>query len=291
MGGVALLARALGHRVTGSDTQVYPPMSTQLAEAGIQLQEGYLAAHLDPTPDQVVVGNALSRDNEAVEYLLDQYLVAAERIGLGALIALNKMDLLEPDGQVQFSETGRWLQKVCPGVGAVAVGGQFIIPEGGAVDVEALAEEALASVSIPGPAIRTSPELDRIYVRVPTWLWVDGSWWHGYQATASAGRVTATVTATPRSSSWTLGDGSTVRCDGPGIAWNPGLPEDVTSCAHTYTTSSAGRPGDKFSLSAAVQLDVSWTSNIGQGGTLPAISRTSTQPIVVGEIQAVGTSG
>lgn len=197
----------------------------------------------------------------------------------------------DADGQVQFSETGRWLQKVCPGVGAVAVGGQFIIPEGGAVDVEALAEEALASVSIPGPAIRTSPELDRIYVRVPTWLWVDGSWWHGYQATASAGRVTATVTATPRSSSWTLGDGSTVRCDGPGIAWHPGLPEDVTSCAHTYTTSSAGRPGDTFSLSAAVQLDVSWTSNIGQGGTLPAISRTSTQPIVVGEIQAVGTSG
>lgn len=72
MGGVALLARALGHRVTGSDTQVYPPMSTQLAEAGIQLQEGYLAAHLDPAPDQVVVGNALSRGNEAVEYLLDR---------------------------------------------------------------------------------------------------------------------------------------------------------------------------------------------------------------------------
>lgn len=197
----------------------------------------------------------------------------------------------DADGQVQFSETGRWLQKVCPGVGAVAVGGLFIIPEGGAVDVEALAEEALASVSIPGPAIRTSPDIDRIYVRVPTWLWVDGTWWHGYQATASAGRVTATVTATPRSSSWTLGDGSTVRCDGPGIAWHPGLPEDATSCAHTYTTSSAGRPGDTFSLSAAVQLDVSWTSNIGQGGTLPAISRTSTQPIVVGEIQAVGTSG
>lgn len=197
----------------------------------------------------------------------------------------------DADGQVQFSETGRWLQKVCPGVGAVAVGGLFIIPEGGAVDVEALAEEALASVSIPGPAIRTSPDIDRIYVRVPTWLWVDGTWWHGYQATASAGRVSATVTATPRSSSWTLGDGSTVRCDGPGIAWHLGLPEDATSCAHTYTTSSAGRPGDTFSLSAAVQLDVSWTSNIGQGGTLPAISRTSTQPIVVGEIQAVGTSG
>lgn len=197
----------------------------------------------------------------------------------------------DSSGRTQFSSSGRWLQKVCPGVGAVSIDGQFLIPEGGAVDVEALAQEALASVSIPGPVIRTSPDVDRIYVRVPTWLWVDQSWWHGYQATASAGRVTATVTATPLSSSWSLGDGSTVRCEGPGIAWHPGLAEDATSCAYTFTTSSAGRPGDAFSLSAAVQFDVSWTSNIGQGGTLPAIARTSTQSVVVGEIQAVGTGG
>jgi UDP-N-acetylmuramate: L-alanyl-gamma-D-glutamyl-meso-diaminopimelate ligase len=72
MGGVALLARALGHRVTGSDAQVYPPMSTQLAAAGIPLWEGYDPAHLEPAPDQVVVGNALSRGNPAVEALLDR---------------------------------------------------------------------------------------------------------------------------------------------------------------------------------------------------------------------------
>ncbi|MGD2082071.1 MAG: UDP-N-acetylmuramate:L-alanyl-gamma-D-glutamyl-meso-diaminopimelate ligase [Chromatiales bacterium] len=71
MGGVALLARALGHQVTGSDAQVYPPMSTQLERAGIRLMEGYAAGHLDPPPDQVVVGNALSRGNPAVEHMLD----------------------------------------------------------------------------------------------------------------------------------------------------------------------------------------------------------------------------
>jgi UDP-N-acetylmuramate: L-alanyl-gamma-D-glutamyl-meso-diaminopimelate ligase len=72
MGGVALLARALGHRVTGSDANVYPPMSTQLAAAGIDLMEGYDPAHLEPAPDQVVVGNALSRGNPAVEAMLDR---------------------------------------------------------------------------------------------------------------------------------------------------------------------------------------------------------------------------
>jgi UDP-N-acetylmuramate: L-alanyl-gamma-D-glutamyl-meso-diaminopimelate ligase len=71
MGGIALLARQLGYQVSGSDANVYPPMSTQLEEQGIVLLEGYKAAHLDPAPDLVVIGNALSRGNEAVEYILN----------------------------------------------------------------------------------------------------------------------------------------------------------------------------------------------------------------------------
>ena len=72
MGGMALLARALGHRITGSDTKVYPPMSTQLEAQGIALSEGYDPAHLEPAPDLVVIGNALSRGNPAVEHILDR---------------------------------------------------------------------------------------------------------------------------------------------------------------------------------------------------------------------------
>lgn len=71
MAGLALLARAQGHQVSGCDAQVYPPMSTQLAEAGIEVLQGYDPAHLQPAPDQVVVGNAMTRGNPAVEYLLD----------------------------------------------------------------------------------------------------------------------------------------------------------------------------------------------------------------------------
>ena len=72
MGGLALLARQRGIEVTGSDQHVYPPMSTQLADAGITLIEGYDPAPLQQLqPDLVVIGNALSRGNPSVEYVLD----------------------------------------------------------------------------------------------------------------------------------------------------------------------------------------------------------------------------
>lgn len=71
MGGIAALARAAGHAVTGSDANVYPPMSTQLQNLGISIREGYDAAAIEPRPDQVVIGNALSRGNAAVEAVLD----------------------------------------------------------------------------------------------------------------------------------------------------------------------------------------------------------------------------
>ncbi len=72
MGGIAQLAKALGHWVSGSDANVYPPMSTQLEAAGIELHDGWDPARLDPPPDVVVIGNALSRGNPMVEAVLDR---------------------------------------------------------------------------------------------------------------------------------------------------------------------------------------------------------------------------
>ncbi len=71
MGGVAVLARQAGHTVTGSDTNVYPPMSTQLEQQGIELMQGYHADHMQQQ-DQVVVGNVMSRGNEAIEHTLNK---------------------------------------------------------------------------------------------------------------------------------------------------------------------------------------------------------------------------
>lgn len=72
MGSLAVLAKELGYKVTGSDANVYPPMSTQLEAQGITLQQGYSPEHLQPAPDLVIVGNAMKRGIPAVEYMLNQ---------------------------------------------------------------------------------------------------------------------------------------------------------------------------------------------------------------------------
>src|SRR6187402_1392704 len=77
MGNAALLARAAGHEISGADTGVYPPMSTVLAEAGITLHEGYDPVRLAKlAPDLVVIGNAMSRGNLEVEWILDERALA-----------------------------------------------------------------------------------------------------------------------------------------------------------------------------------------------------------------------
>ncbi|MDH3338998.1 MAG: UDP-N-acetylmuramate:L-alanyl-gamma-D-glutamyl-meso-diaminopimelate ligase, partial [Gammaproteobacteria bacterium] len=72
MGGVAALARAAGVKVSGCDSAVYPPMSTQLKELGVDIHEGFDAAQLDIAPDMIVVGNVMSRGAEVVEAMLDR---------------------------------------------------------------------------------------------------------------------------------------------------------------------------------------------------------------------------
>ncbi len=72
MAGIAQLACELGHKVTGSDANVYPPMSDQLKQVGVTLMEGYAAKNLDSEPDLVLIGNVLSRGNPEVEAILDR---------------------------------------------------------------------------------------------------------------------------------------------------------------------------------------------------------------------------
>jgi UDP-N-acetylmuramate: L-alanyl-gamma-D-glutamyl-meso-diaminopimelate ligase len=71
MGGIAAIAKAAGYRVTGSDRNVYPPMSTQLESLGIEITQGFDAAQLSPAPDVVVVGNVMVRGQPVIEALLE----------------------------------------------------------------------------------------------------------------------------------------------------------------------------------------------------------------------------
>ena len=114
MGGVALLARDLGHDVSGSDAKVYPPMSTQLEAQGIRLMEGYVAAHLDSArPDLVIIGNALSRGNALVEAVLERgirYTSGAQWIGENILRCAGTHQCR--GRQDAASDHGRWVLAV-----------------------------------------------------------------------------------------------------------------------------------------------------------------------------------
>ena len=74
MGGIAIIAKQMGYKVTGSDTNVYPPMSTFLQESGIEIIPHYDISQLQPAPDLVVIGNAMKRGNPCVEYVLENNL-------------------------------------------------------------------------------------------------------------------------------------------------------------------------------------------------------------------------
>lgn len=74
MGGVAMIAKQLGYHVTGSDTNVYPPMSTFLEQSGIEIISNFDIAQLQPAPDMVIIGNAMKRGNPCVEYILENQL-------------------------------------------------------------------------------------------------------------------------------------------------------------------------------------------------------------------------
>ncbi len=86
MASLAGMLRAQGHRVTGSDTAAYPPMSDQLREMGIPIMEPFSPANISPTPDLVVVGNAISRGNPELEFILDR--LPSERIPITSMAAL-----------------------------------------------------------------------------------------------------------------------------------------------------------------------------------------------------------
>jgi UDP-N-acetylmuramate:L-alanyl-gamma-D-glutamyl-meso-diaminopimelate ligase len=117
MGGVAALARELGHIVEGSDQAIYPPMSTQLEKLGITLKNGYLPDNVSDDCEQIVIGNALSRGNPAVEQVLDDD---------GAQL----VDLALPESEYapilrrSYISGAQWLsERVLPGRDTLAVAG------------------------------------------------------------------------------------------------------------------------------------------------------------------------
>jgi len=129
MGGVAVLARELGHSVEGSDQNIYPPMSTQLEELGIALKPGYRAENLDPPPDLVIVGNAMSRGNPAIEHMLDArlpYVSGPQWIGDNVLASRRVFAVAGTHGKTTTTAMLAWILEACGRAPGFLVGG---VPE------------------------------------------------------------------------------------------------------------------------------------------------------------------
>ncbi|WP_235922135.1 hypothetical protein [Lentzea tibetensis] len=149
-----------------------------------------------------------------------------------------------------------------------------------------LAQLARKQLRLAAPTIATSPSGDQL-VHLPTWLWLSTGW-APISATASVPGVSVTAVATPTAVTWSMGDGSTVSCTGPGTPFRASL--DPTSgspdCGHTYRRSSARQPGQTFPASATVHWTVTW-SGAGQGGTFPDMTTTGNAAFRVAESQAL----
>ena len=182
---------------------------------------------------------------------------------------------------------GAWYERSCVAADGLANTTTVWLADG---DVAAsLGQQAVAMLRLPAPRIRLSPQPPAPQlVNLPTWYWVDTSSWGRRTATAEAGGLSATATATPVRVTWLTGDGDRVTCSGPGTAWKPGMdPLGEPPCGHSYRRPSADRPGGELVVRATVTWQVTWIATGGVTGQEADLSTTSTVSVRVVEAQAI----
>ncbi|MCR3721141.1 MULTISPECIES: hypothetical protein [Prauserella salsuginis group] len=152
-----------------------------------------------------------------------------------------------------------------------------------------LARQARSQLRLPNPTIGSNPAGTQL-VRVPTWVWIDSRLWHPHTATASVPGVSVTATARPTSVSWSMGDGTTLTCRGPGTEFPADADPGSASpdCGHTYQRSSAGAADARFPVTATVSWQITW-SGAGEQGRFPNMATDDETSFRVAEAQALGT--
>ncbi|WP_238153904.1 ATP/GTP-binding protein [Streptomyces xinghaiensis] len=180
----------------------------------------------------------------------------------------------------------------CPNHDAGFLTQWFATPPGGAaqpVDPEVLALEAVKKMTLLGPDIASPKASGKFAVGMPVWMHINRSpnTFGPVTASASAGAVTVTATAKVSTIRWSMGDGTTVTCTKPGTPYKPAYGKrESPDCGHLYTTTSASRPGDKFTVTATSTWGIDWQGG-GQSGQLTE-TRESQVEIAVGEVQVLG---
>ena len=170
----------------------------------------------------------------------------------------------------------------------VPAGGQPPVPP---VDGATLAKAAWKAVEIPAPSVEMNPRMGgdvQTLVGVENWVWASADTPQSVTATASAGPVSATVTATSSGLTLSAPD-SKVSCRGFGTPWQPGMPEGGSSCTVTFTRSSE-HLGGSTSVKVGVSYSASYAASDGAQGSLPSVSTSGSVSLKVGEAQSLNSS-
>lgn len=187
---------------------------------------------------------------------------------------------------------GGWYMRVCYGADGTAttgLGGAIWVAGNNppVVSPAVLARQARSKLHLPTVKIDMNPPGDQL-VNLPVWLALDRSSWTAQSATAAVPGVSVTATARPVRVTWSMGDGSTRICDGPGTVWSSGTSPSAASpdCGYVYRRSSAGAPGGTYRVVVTVTWNVTW-AGAGQTGTVPGLETTGRLLTRVQESQAV----
>ena len=153
---------------------------------------------------------------------------------------------------------------------------------------------------LPAPVPSFAPGTSSMVTKLPTWFWVDPSWWTPVTATAwiptIMGPLWSRATATPTRLTFLTQDDpepdgtglGSAQCDGPGSVWDASIPDETdSSCSYEFGHSSLSRPGGVFVGVVGVEWRISWTSSTGEGGSLPTHTTSTFVVSRVGEIQAL----
>jgi hypothetical protein len=196
-----------------------------------------------------------------------------------------------PDGHIvnrRWASSGQEVVlyfKSCPGrereIVAVPAGSS---PSGQTVSPTELRERALERLDLPSPTIVVNPA--QPVVQIDTWLRAEGIG-GTLSESASAGAVTATVSATPRRIVWDMGNGDRVTCSGAAATSTPASTTS-SGCSYIYRNSSAGRPNDSYRVTATIEWDVGWSVEGAEGGGgLPGVTTSNSTSVRVAELQAL----
>lgn len=154
-------------------------------------------------------------------------------------------------------------------------------PETVVPDPEVLVYEAIAEMKLAPPLIKTAPGVGQIgLVNMPVWLWVTKTenTWGPIVRSASVPGLSVTATAQVKAINWSMGDGKTVRCEGPGTPYDKSMGvKGSPTCGHRYVKTSEKLANCKYPVTAVAQWDITWQSTLGDSGQIAMTQQAATQ--------------